>query len=201
MKVVRNNFYMLKHLWKASPKRVFFGMLSSILDYSVDTIITLFLLRFIIDSLQKQRPFLEVIFYLCGILSLTLINNTVLSWYNHKIFPEGRVQTQEYLMNKIYTQAISVDLSCYENPQFYDTYTKANEEIFKRSEHILQNLTWIVGMLFSGVATVVAIVVYEPLLLIVAILPVFIEQFVSRKYTYYKYLQNKETTYERRQMD
>lgn len=201
MKTLRNNLYMLKLLMKASPKRIIFGIVANVLDYSVDTIVTLFLLRFIIDSLQINRPFSQVVLFLFGFLMLMLIDSAVYSWYNYKIVPETKIQIQQFLMKKIYDQAISVDLSCYENPKFYDTYTKANEEIFVRSESIIQNLTWIVGMLFGLVATVSAILVYEPLLLVVAIVPAILEQFVSKKYNYYKYQQNKETTYERRQME
>jgi ATP-binding cassette subfamily B protein len=201
MKVLKNNIYMLKLLWRASPKRIFFGIVTNILSYTVETVVTLFLLRFIIESLQLNRSFPQVILFLLGFLFLMLLDSTIHSWYYHKIVPETRVQIQQYLMKKIYDQAISVDLSCYENPKFYDTYTKANEEIFVRSENIIQNLTWITGMLFSAAATITAICVYEPLLLIVAIIPAVIEQFISKKYTYYKYMQNKETTYERRQME
>jgi ATP-binding cassette subfamily B protein len=201
MKTLKNNIYMLKLLWKASPKRIFVGMLASILDYAVDTVLTLFLLRFIIDSLQMNRDFSQVVLFLIGFLVLMILDSAVYSWYYHKIVPETKVQIQQYLMKKIYNQAISVDLSCYENPKFYDNYTKANEEIFVRSEKIIQNLTWIAGMLFSAVATISAILIYEPLLLFVAILPVIVEQFFSKKYNYYKYTQNKETAYERRQME
>lgn len=201
MKTLKNNIYMLKMLWKASPKRIFYGMAANVLDYSVDTVLTLFLLRFIIDSLQKHLPFQNVIIFLLGFLLLMLLDSVVNSWYYQKIIPETKVEIQQFLMKKIYDQAISVDLSCYENPKFYDTYTKASEEIFVRSESIIQNLTWIVGMIFSVAATATAIFVYEPLLIIVVVVPAIAEQYFSRKYTYYKYMQNKETTYERRQMD
>lgn len=201
MKNLKNNLYMLKLFWKASPKRIIWGMLVSILDYAVDTVITLFLLRFIIDSLQMNRSFLYVIVFLIGFLLLTALDSTSSSWYYNKVVPETNVQIQQYLMRKIYDQAISVELSCYENPKFYDNYTKANEELFVRSQKIIQNLTWIVGMIFSAVATISAIIVYEPLLLLVATIPIIIEQFFSKKYNYYKFIQNKETAYERRQME
>ncbi len=201
VKLLKNNLYMLGLLFKASPKRVITAMLSSISDYGIGTLTSLFLLRFIIEALENQVDFSVVVVFLLGYTVLCISGNVIYAWYNNKVVPETKVIIQQYLMGKIYEQALSADLSCYENPKFYDTYTKANEELMARSENLINNLRWITGILFSAIMTAVAIMAYEPFLLVLVIVPVIIEQFFSRKYNKYKHKRYQETTFERRKME
>jgi ATP-binding cassette subfamily B protein len=104
-------------------------------------------------------------------------------------------------MTQIYNQAIRVDLSCYENPEFYDNYTKANEEIFTRVNSILDNVSWTTGIVFSMIASIAAIVVYEPLILPIVIIPAILVHFVDKKFTKVRFDRDMKNTPYRRQME
>jgi ATP-binding cassette subfamily B protein len=153
------------------------------------------------DSLQKQRPFSQVIIFLLLYMVLCVVETSFSSWYRHVLTPKTNVIIQEYVMTQIYNQAIRVDLSCYENPDFYDNYTKANEEILNRVINILNNVSWIAGILFSIIASLIAIVTYEPLILPIVIVPAIIVHFVDKNFTKVKYDRDMKNTVYRRQME
>jgi ATP-binding cassette subfamily B protein len=153
------------------------------------------------DSLQKQRPFSQVIIFLLLYMVLCIVETSFSSWYRHVLTPKTNVIIQEYVMTQIYNQAIRVDLSCYENPDFYDNYTKANEEILTRVINILNNVSWISGILFSIIASLIAIVTYEPLILPIVIIPAIIVHFVDKNFTKVKYDRDMKNTVYRRQME
>jgi ATP-binding cassette subfamily B protein len=132
---------------------------------------------------------------------LSFIDTSFNAWYKHVLTPKTNVIIQEYVMTQIYNQAIRVELSCYENPDFYDHYTKANEEILTRVISVLDNISLIIGIMFSAVASLAAILIYEPLVLPIVVVPAIIVHYIDKKFTKVRYDREMQNTIYRRQME
>lgn len=201
MKIFKNNVYILKLYFKAAPFLVIMRIVAEVLGYLIDTLISLYFLRFIVESLEQGRSFKEVLMLIAGMFIVILINSALNCFVWDVLAPKGNIKVQALLMKQLYDQAISVDLSCYENPKFYDTYTKANEQVADRADTAMHNLTWVIGIFSSIIVTVAAIAACEPMVIFIAIVPVVCEQLLIKKYTQYKFDRDKETAYERRQVE
>lgn len=201
VKVLRNNFYMLKLMFEASPKLVILSVVSEMYICLMDVIYSLVMFPLIVEALQGARTFSDVVIFLLIYLVLSVICGILSAYTDDVIINREGMAVQHYLMRKIYNKAINADLSCYENPEFYDNYTKANAEIIDRFYEVLYNITWICGGIVSIIATVTAIIIYEPIIFFIVIIPVILERLVDSKYTLAKFNRNKETTPYSRRMD
>lgn len=201
MKQLKNNWYMLKIMWSASPKRLVWEVLDALLNTGVEIIYTLFFLRFIIECLQKNTAFSTVLIYIFIYFFINIISRAIHSYLVNVIVPESNVLIQSKLMEKIYNQALRVDLSCYENAEFYDTYTKANEELVDRSTSILENLYSLFSRMISIGSYTVAVLVYEPIILPILIGAIIATNYLNKHYVKEKYDRYKYTVAQRRKMD
>ena len=201
MKILKNNLYMIKICFKAAPMWLLMESFQKILNYVADTLISLFFMKFIIEAIQEGRPYYEALFLILGMFGVKVVVNLVESYTYTVLEPQGIVKVTALLMEMLYGQAITVDLSCYENPKFYDTYTKANERVANYAKKIIWNLTWVAGIMVSIVITVGAIVVCEPSIIFIVVIPVLAEQLLIKKYTEYKFNRDRDTAYERRQVE
>lgn len=201
MKIIKNNWYIIKLCRKAAPLWLTMRIVSSVLENTLDTIISLFFMKYIIEAIQGNRAYSEALTLIIGMFAVKVVVSLIDSYTHDVLEPKGIVRVTALLMEMLYGQAVSVDLSCYENPKFYDSYTKANEQVASYAQNIIRNITWVMGILFSLVITVTAIAACEPLILVIVVIPVLVEQLLIKKYTEYKFNRDRDTAYERRQVE
>lgn len=201
MKILKNNLYILRICFKAAPLYMCTKLFTSVVNYMIGTVTSIFSMWFIIESIEGGRPFHSVLLVIFGLFVVWMVVNTLTDYVEMVLEPQGKVRITAMFMEMLYGQAISVDLSCYENPGFYDSYTKANEQVADFAEKIMYNLTWVAGVLVSLVISIAAIAVCEPLVIVIVAVPVLCEQLLLKKYTEYKFNRNRDTAFERRQFD
>lgn len=201
MKIIKNNWYIIKLCKKAAPLWLVMQIVSNILGYTLNTIISLFFMKYIIEAIQGDKTYGEALILIFGMFAAGVVGGLIDSYTVNVLEPKGLVKLTALLMEMLYGQAVTVDLSCYENPKFYDSYTKANEQVGGYAQTIIRNITWVIGILASMVITVIAIAACEPWILVIVVIPVLAEQFLVKKYTEYKFNRDRDTAYERRQVE
>ncbi len=79
------------------------------------------------------------------------------------------------LNRRIFKKAVEVDMSCYEDPEFYDKYKRATEII--TGDHFME-FTWRLSNVFAGTLTGVFLVIYivsiDPKLLLILSVGIFV---------------------------
>ncbi len=201
MKIIKNNLYIIKLCYKADPLWIIMQVLSTVLGYVLNTFISIYFLKYIIEAIEGNRSYGEALFLIFGMFFCNVVVNLMDSYTLDILEPKGLVKVTALLMEMLYGQAISVDLSCYENPEFYDTYTKANEQVTGYASTIIRTITRVMGILVSLVVAVFSIVVCEPFVIVIVVLPVLVEQFLVKKYTEYKFNRDRDTAYDRRKVE
>ncbi len=201
MKILKNNLYILKLCFKAAPLCVCLKVLADVLNHVISTLISLYFMRYIVEAVQGNKSYGEAFSLILGMFAVKLVASVLDSLGYHVVERIASIKTSALLMEMLYGQAISVDLSCYENPKFYDSYTKANEQITRYAHKALYLATHVIGIFVSMVISVYAIAVSEPLVIFIVVIPVIIEQTLVKKYTELKFNRDRDTTYERRQVE
>jgi len=201
MKNLKNNLFMLHIIWLAAPRRIIWELLWGFASCALDVCYNLFFLRFIIVCMEKKLDFP----YIAAFIGIFFVVNVIVSWIRthltQEVIPQTNVLIQSKLMDMIYQQALKVDLSCYENPEFYDTYTQANEEVATRTSEILDTLTFLITIVFSMVGYGSAVIIYEPVILPFLLAAMLIAQTVQKRFVAARYTRRKAAVGERRKMD
>ena len=86
------------------------------------------------------------------------------------------------LNDRIFRKAVSVDIACYENPEFYDKYKRATEIITE--DHILA-FSWYLSNIIAGSLTGIFLVIYvitiDPKILLILLVSVLVLIFETAK--------------------
>lgn len=201
MKSIKNNFYMLRLIWKACPMGVICEMLHWLLNRMGELFYSVFLLRFIVKAIENEVEFPRVIALLCLLLVYGILTGVFTSWYWNWYRRKVKLKIDEMLLKRMYEKAVECDLSCYENPDFYDKYTRANSEILQRGMKILEECGRIFSTVVSAVISIVIIAVWEPIVIPIVIICALCSLLIDKKRSKMKYDCMVETTPQTRAQD
>ena len=150
-KVFVNNFYILKIVWKVYPKRVIADFFMSAIDYFAWIFYTVVFIKYILVAIQYQQSFASIVLFVIG----TIIIFSALSFYSNWYTTRFRPITDNILYSKLnemlFDKATEVELACYEDTNFYNTYTLAIKETDSRISSVLDNVS---GILFAVIAAI-----------------------------------------------
>ncbi len=123
--VFKNIMYALKLVWQ-SDKRLLIGdiingLSGNIFGLFVQNILFLKVLLSILDKGSSFRDYFSALVMFL-LLSLFLLATT---WFSSYIVSVSTKNVLKKLNNKIFDKAITLDVECYENPEFYDKYQRA----------------------------------------------------------------------------
>ena len=118
--VFKNVIYALKITWKADKRLLlgyilqegFFAIFSKYLQ-------NILFLKILLDVVSQNRDFKT---YVKELLLFALISFFVkiFQWWGMKTEQIATKRVLKYLNNMVFEKAISLDVSCYEDPAFYD---------------------------------------------------------------------------------
>ncbi len=178
--VVKDCTYAMKMVVGTSPIAFLLRFLLEIINTVSTFIVGTYVVRYIINSFETGLDFktvaLSAIIMIAVPLGLQLIINPLITIVEDIAF----IKVDKKVLTKLYDKCTNVELACFENPEFYDKYVKATNEITWR----MWNLTWTVTNLFGAI---LGMILYGSLLftmdfvfIIFAILPLF-GTFIKRK--------------------
>ena len=138
-------------------KAAFWRKIVYVLLQSILPIANLYVLKLLIDSIEQivshpypTTSFVPYLLIMCGIYlanrivgALSAVNNDVLSQ-----------MLIDYLSDKTQRQAAILDMSYYDNPQYYDTLHRAQQEVGYRPLQIINNTMGLIGATVSIVGVV-----------------------------------------------
>ncbi len=127
--IIKNTFYMVRLAYQAAPWRVVSQFIDTILSAATGLFFSIVFLEKIVGYLEVGAPFSEAVQFV--IFSILLFGaSDIFSTYYHEITWEtGNQAMYEKLHLKLFEKATDVELECFENPEFYESYTKASSQI------------------------------------------------------------------------
>lgn len=123
--VIKNIIFALKLVWQAD-KRLLLGY---IFNMTADRIFSLFIqnilfLKTLLSVIDRNGSFEEYVRYLLMFLAISVFLKGV-NWFCNYIRQAATKNVLKELNNKVFQKAIELDVSCYEDPKFYDKYQRA----------------------------------------------------------------------------
>lgn len=124
--VVKNVIYAIKLIWQAD-KKLFLGY---VLNLTAEQIFSLFVqniffLKVLLTTIEGGdfREYVENLFWFLAV-SVVL---KLFKWYGMHVKQAATKNVLKQLNNKVFQKAVELDVSCYEDPQFYDKYQRATQ--------------------------------------------------------------------------
>jgi len=199
-RVVQNNLFMLKLIHKGAPFTILSMVLISVLEALTGFISGSYMLRFALNGINEGKSFSEI----AGVLALSLIPIAVMMvvarWYWCRSYRMRMTRIKQYIFSRAYKKASEVDLSCYENPKYYDDLAKAIEECGNRAEAVNGSIEMLAYRIVNFSANFALLFAIDPLLLLFVLIPIAAVP-IQKKINKVGYDKNMETTEENRRKD
>ncbi len=196
----RNVIYFLSIIFKIKPKLVLMDLIESILIKNLTwAIYTLFFTAKLFSMFEEEAPFESIVILVLGFALFFLFSSMFSSWYNEK-YKVIQVEELNYkFLERILKKASSVDISCYENKNFYDTYMAALKETETRAINILDCTCDLIGSLAAAIFFMVILIRLNYFLVLFILVPVLLSsifQFIGVRIKYE--FQQEKIPYERK---
>lgn len=185
--IIGNNLYLLKKIHKATPGLIAFALILNLLGSVSDVLFNVYVLKFVINGLQTGTPFQSILIFLLAVAAFRLLLCLLSNYYNEIYFPVVNKKLEQALQKEIFAKASSVEIACFESPEFYDKYVKALGEATGRASAVLNSLCEIVSCIFTISAMSFVIFTIDPVLIVFALLPFFLNLFLGKKRNQVRY--------------
>lgn len=190
----QNNAYMLGLLIKACPGVFILDLISTILGAVRSFLAGTYLYMYALNALQEGVELKKILITLGGLIifsvSEMLFQNLAACYFNIKYHT-----VNAYFQQMMQKKAVEVDLACYENAEFFDTYIKAADEATSRAYSVMNNITGVIWVLINVGATGALILTIDPVFILIALAPVVCTLLIGKKRNRLRYdydMRNKE---------
>lgn len=199
--VVKNNLYFLGLMWKIDPMGVALYFFEAIIEYAFWAFYTVVFMQFLFGTEKGLRNFSETATFILAALFISIVFRAFSMWFWNVYTPKFDIRVHYGLNMKLFNKVQSVDVSCFETPEFYNTYTKAATEASSRAQEVLRQCSNVVGSFLSSVYVIATMALITPWSLVFIALPLFGNMYLGKKLAKLGFKENEETTGDRRRLD
>ena len=149
--VIKNNFFFMKMMFDASPKFVILPALDAIRGECSIFIEHVFLIGFVLEAAEFGYSFRRVAAMIILIASLITLGMIFTVFAGDYMTEKERPKVREKIKMRLYEKARSVDLSCYDDPDFYNSQVLSISEVDKRIDSTMD----FIRSVLSGLTVVI----------------------------------------------
>lgn len=178
IKVIKNNYLMLRNIYKYCPSYIFVSIFQSILTNAISIISVLFT-KYIVDSMTENRTYIHIVLIAFGIYFIQMTIASISIFMSQYLVPRNAELLSQGMLGEIFEQALKIDYECYENTQFYTDFTMAVNQADNRAVEVLQTFSNFVGSILGISSFSVLISVLDPIMFIAVFINVCVNLFFS----------------------
>ena len=198
---IKNNLYFLRLIWKICPSRVVLNFLNVFFDFAMWTFYSVIFMQYLFGAGENMRSFTEVAVFIWFAAGMSLVAESFNAWYENCFVPQTDIKIHYQLNTMLFQKVRTVDLSCYEDPEFYNTYTKAVIESGERTKSVLDHCAKLAASCLSSVFVIWTMCRITPWTLAFVALPLVGNLYVGKKRGKVVYDLEQESIPAKRRMD
>ena len=169
---------------KIYPEKFIMELLLTIFNNIISFFSFTYILRFVVNGLQTERPVSQLIAYVMIMMVLQVLISSVSIVCNNYFAPIFNKRSESRMNAIINKKSLESDIANYEDPQMYALYGRALSGGVGSIEKVGTTITSITGMVINLALSSFLIVAIDPVLFVFALMPLLINitnKYVSRK--------------------
>ena len=200
MTAFQSMLYTIKMIWKADKGCVIFSFYKNSSEELFHAFFFIYLTQAIYTYIEEKTPYMQLVKLIVFFCCLHILIHFAAAGHAYYIRLKTPV-VYRHLFLQVIKKATTIDLMRYEQPDFYDKFSRALDECLTKVMDGLADLTWTFGGIFSSFASMAIIAAVDPILLFF-ILPPVIGSFVfGNKQNKEYYALRVDETHDRRVME
>ncbi len=175
-----NVMYMLKILWQGSRGYVIFTFIKEFNENVFWTVFSVYLTEWIYKAIENKTPF-TVLASFVGAMCIGHICIHITAVIHQLCEKQFLPKMYQSFYRRVIQKSISMEYTRFEEPDFYDKYTRALNECPQRGSTILYYSAYLVAGIASIIAAMIIVADVDPLLLIFTVPMVMISLYFGKK--------------------
>jgi ATP-binding cassette subfamily B protein len=152
-RVVSNNLFILKYAIKYTPVYLVIVWLFAIFCEIEVFFEFAYCTKYMIDLIQYNGLFSKALSYIV-IISIAIVFKIIFgAILNYSIKPKAKEKLHKNMQMELFQKAVDIDLSCYDNPEYYNEFVWSISEANTRVDEAVDYLCKISGSLTTILAT------------------------------------------------
>lgn len=177
-KIINNNIYMLKFMWKYCKSNVILRLLST-LTSPVQPFIFIVSMKLTIDGIAEKRS----LQYLVTVIGLAFLVGTVstvfTSWVNTSSSAKAKIKISKGIQDELLKKAVTLDMSCFDDAEYYDKYVRAMQEAEQRSVEVLDSIVELLSGIIALIMILSLIISMNAFVIVICVAMIIINIFLN----------------------
>ncbi len=169
---IKNNIFALKIAWSITKSNVIHALILNILGYFEWVFFSTIFMRYIINAFEKKMSFNSIMVFILFCGAAFAIIGLYRSYVNNVALPLNNTKTYEGLYMKLYQKARNVELSCFEDAEFYNKYTMAIDGAGDKIASVVKNVWGILVGIFATIIVFFSMYDIDKLAVLFVIFPI-----------------------------
>ncbi|MBD5527424.1 MAG: ABC transporter ATP-binding protein [Lachnospiraceae bacterium] len=131
---------MLKTICKASASRVWLNIFFTVVNDLFSIFYNVLFFAYFMDAVEKGKSIAAISKVLIVFILINIVFEISNSYYRQAYIPKNDVKLSLFFKNMIYKKIMTIDIECFDNPEYYDNVTFALNDLFNRVNSILNNI-------------------------------------------------------------
>jgi len=181
VKIIKNNFYMVRKIFRHSPVLVILMVLGGVVNGICSSVGVIFT-ALVFEALGRGARFAEFIpIFVLG--ASGIIGYWFYGRLNYLYFRPWMQNKLHYGMHQeIFNKSMEADLSCFDDPDFYNDFVWAMDESDTRAMQVLEKISYFINYIISLATTFTLIFTVSPIIVVISFIRSVI-MFFFQKYT------------------
>lgn len=191
---LKNLINFLGMIYKYSPCFVVLNLIYNIMcNYLTWAIYTLLFTKRLFDMLENRADFQEIVILVTIFALYFLVSAIFATWFKVYYRPVEEESLNNKIVDGLLRKVSIIDIGCYEECSFYDTYIAALNETESKVVNILNTICNLIGTFLSSMFFLVVVAKYDFLVIVLIIVPLLLSLILSSigAKTKYKFNQEK----------
>lgn len=161
----------IRQIYQGDHGIVYFSFYKNVSEAIFNALYSIYLIKFIYECIENHIEF-KKLFIMVSIFSIIHIIIHMTSAYHSYRIKICEMRVYRHIFEGIIHHAKKISIAQYENPKFYDNFSRALDEALERGIWGMLFTTWGVGSVVGSIVAMIILFSVDPILVIFAIPPV-----------------------------
>lgn len=187
-------------IWQGDHTIVYFSFYKNISEAIFNAFYSIYLIKYIYECIENRVDF-HKLFFMVSIFCIVHVIIHLTSAFHSYYLKIAEMKVYRYIFQKIIHRAKKIEISQYENPNFYDNFSRALDEALEQGIWGMLFTTWGIGSVCGSIVALIILASVDVMLIVFAIPPVIGSLYFGIKESSEQFAARRDETVGKRKME
>ena len=185
-RVAKNLWFMVRYAFKYTPSYPWITLLEAF-GRAGRHILDILFVKYLFDAIESGVDFQTVLLWILLVTGYNAGFELFSKWRLETYYPKVVLIHNEHLQSELFKKARELDLSCYDDPEFYNDFVWAIHKADSRVAYVMGTIELFLNCLISSIVILGVLIAMDAIVAIALIASIVLNFFVKKKLNKLRY--------------